>query len=194
MQVEYAGNLLKDTQKIVLENSKETILHFSKENPSYRFPSEIEEALTVSEQQSAQLYIFVSTSMPKEVIRAYYKEAAKYKGVLVFKGLPNGSFKELQLLILELQESNNTQQLNKGSSHEVGVIIDDELFKKLNVETVPTIALVRLEECFENSSCKTNYDSIKGNVRIKYALEVFAKDGDLREEASRFLEDRRGLQ
>lgn len=179
------SNLLGDARNIVIENSKETLLQFSRENPSYRFPFEVEEVLTAGEQRQSQLYVYVSTSMPKEVIRTYYKEAAKYNGVLVFKGLPNSSFKELQLLILELKES--THKLDSPTSDEAGVIIDDELFKKLNVGTVPTIALVKEEECFEHATCKTSYDLITGNIGIKYALEAFAKDGDLREEASLLL-------
>ena len=187
-------SLLEDARNIVIENSKETLLQFSKENPSYRFPFEVEEVLMANEQPNAQLYVFVSTSMPKEVIRRYYKDATKYNGVLVFKGLPNGGFKELQLLILELKESNSTQQGDNASSDQAGVIIDDESFKKFGITSVPAIALVKEEECFEQATCKTSYDLITGNIGIKYALEAFAKAGDLGKEASHLLDIKRGLQ
>lgn len=189
---DYYSNLHKDARKLVLEHSKETLFQFEKEHPSFRFPFEVEEVLNAAEQPKAQLYIFVSTSMPKEVIGRYYKEAAKYNGILVFKGLPNGSFKELQLLILELKNYNNVKEIDGGRGKEAGVIIDDECFKKFGITSVPSIALVREEECFEQSSCKTTYDLITGNVGIRYGLATFANSGDLREEASCLLDIKRG--
>ena len=131
---------------------------------------------------TAGLYIFVSHSMPKALLKSYFKEATKYKGVLVFKGLPNGSFKELFQLVKELTEDNMAAE----AEEQAGVQIDDEAFERFGVTVVPTIVLSRLVQTIEEFSPEAgdlptslNYDSIIGNVGIKYALEQFSNSGDL---------------
>ena len=143
----------------------------------------------------AGLYIFVSHSMPKALLKSYLKEATKYKGVLVFKGLPNGSFKELFQLVKELTEDdvayNDVSHNNEVFGvDQAGVQIDDEAFESFGVTVVPTIVLSRSKSTIEelspkegDPSRKASYDSIVGNVGIKYALEQFSSSGDLSKEA-----------
>jgi type-F conjugative transfer system pilin assembly protein TrbC len=129
-----------------------------------------------------QLLIFVSTSMPMSLLRNYYKEASIYGGTLVFNGLPNGSFKELTKLILDIQETNNTE-----GKQNAGSVIDDESFQKFGINNVPAFVLYKEEECFEATSCKITYDKVIGNIGIKAALESFADNGDMKEYATGFL-------
>ncbi len=138
----------------------------------------------------AGLYIFVSHSMPKALLKSYLKEATKYKGVLVFKGLPNGSFKELFQLVKELTEDDVTHNSEVFGVDQAGVQIDDEAFESFGVTVVPTIVLSRSKSTIEellptesDPSLKPSYDSIVGNVGIKYALEQFSSSGDLNREA-----------
>lgn len=124
-----------------------------------------------------RLRIFVSTSMSHELLKAYYQQARKYGGSLVFNGLPQGSFKELTKLVLSM-----------GTEDEVGAMeIDDESFKKFNVTNVPTIILSQEHNSALQEDCQVIYDSINGSIGIKPALEIFAKNGDLAEEAQRLL-------
>jgi type-F conjugative transfer system pilin assembly protein TrbC len=132
-----------------------------------------------------QLLIFVSTSMPMSLLRNYYKEASIYGGTIVFNGLPNGSFKELSQLVLDMQEPNNTK-----SNHTVGSIIDDESFQKFGIQNVPSFVLYKEEECFEETSCKITYDKVIGNIGIKAALEGFADNGEMHRDAAKLLEAR----
>ena len=126
-----------------------------------------------------RLLIFVSTSMSETLLKNYYKEASKLRGILVFKGLPLGSFKELVGLIT---------RLNDGQEKYVtGSVIDDEAFSKFGVISVPTVVLVEEQVCFEEVSCKIEYDKIAGNICIRAALEQFAKNGDMRIVASDML-------
>lgn len=115
------------------------------------------------------LRVFVSTSMSENSLRQHHKQAVKYGGVLVFKGLPNGSFKELAKIIMSITNGDQT-----------GVIqIDDEAFKKFGVQKVPVIILSKEENCLSEQSCKIICDRITGNIGLRLALEKIAEEGEL---------------
>jgi type-F conjugative transfer system pilin assembly protein TrbC len=125
-----------------------------------------------------QLLIFVSTSMPLSLLKNYYKEAAIYNGILVFKGLPNGSFKELSNLIGELVGPKPDE-----TNASAGAIIDDESFERFGVTHVPSFVLYKEEECFTETSCKITYDKIVGNIGIRAVLNEFIDTGEMKEAA-----------
>ena len=131
-----------------------------------------------------ELKIFVSSSMPKNLLKAYHNQAVKYGGTLVFKGLPGGSFKELSRLILAISGNDGVGSMQ----------IDDQAFDRFAVNSVPTILLVREEDYLESESgleeqsCVT-YDKITGSIGVKLALEKFAQSGDLADSARRLLEN-----
>ena len=129
-------------------------------------------AMTVETQP--KLLIFVSSSMPRTLLKSYYREAAKYGGVLVFKGLPNGSFKELGQLITEMHG-------DASDSLAAGSIIDDEAFERFGIKNVPSFVLYKEEECMQATSCKITYDRLVGNIGVRSALEKFKEEGDVGE-------------
>lgn len=128
--------------------------------------------------QFAGLYIFVSSSMPKPLLKAYLREASKYGGVLVFKGLPNGSFKELTKLVLELTS-------DQGDAHDLAASmqIDDAAYARFQVVSVPTIVLSQADGYHPNQPAILKFDKMVGHVGVKYALEEFAKSGELTKQA-----------
>ena len=141
---------------------------------------------TTPAKQESELYVFVSTSMPKPLLKAYAQEAKKYGGVLVFKGLPNGSFKELAVLVGEL----NTGSIDAASDTSLpGMQIDDEAFDRFEVSAVPTIILSTTSEYQPHQTTQVIYDKITGNVGIKYALEQFSSSGTLAKEATERLDE-----
>ena len=145
------------------------------------FESDREEA---RERQFAGLYIFVSTSMPKPLLKSYLQEANKYGGVLVLKGLPQGSFKELTKFIIDLTGNNgNLQEIAAN------IQIDDEAYEKFKIVCVPTIVLSFDPEYHPNQSAIFKFDKMIGNVGVKYSLEEFSKSGELAMQASRYLND-----
>ena len=145
------------------------------------FESDREEA---RERQFAGLYIFVSTSMPKPLLKSYLQEANKYGGVLVLKGLPQGSFKELTKFIIDLTGNNgNLQEIAAN------IQIDDEAYEKFKIVSVPTIVLSFDPEYHPNQSAIFKFDKMIGNVGVKYSLEEFSKSGELAMQASRYLND-----
>ncbi|WP_375319161.1 type-F conjugative transfer system pilin assembly protein TrbC [Candidatus Tisiphia endosymbiont of Oplodontha viridula] len=130
----------------------------------------------------AVLKIFVSSGMPSNLLKSYHQQAVKYGGTLVFKGLPNGSFKELTKLVMSISENGEVGSMQ----------IDDEAFDQYGINVVPAILLVKQEGylggCF-GKSCKVTYDKITGSISVKKALEKFANNGDLSQEAERLLEN-----
>jgi type-F conjugative transfer system pilin assembly protein TrbC len=145
------------------------------------FESDREEA---RERQFAGLYIFVSTSMPKPLLKSYLQEANKYGGVLVLKGLPQGSFKELTKFIIDLTGNNSNLQEIAAN-----IQIDDEAYEKFKIVSVPTIVLSFDPEYHPNQSATFKFDKMIGNVGVKYSLEEFSKSGELTMQASRYLND-----
>lgn len=90
--------------------------------------------------------IFVSFTMPAVALKSLYLEANKHGGVLLLRGLKNGSFKETAAYIKSL---------------EIGVQIDPIAFKKYCIDRVPTIVLAQ----------DTKFYAISGNVSFAYARE-----------------------
>jgi type-F conjugative transfer system pilin assembly protein TrbC len=98
--------------------------------------------------QEANLYIFVSFSIPKETLKALAHEAEKQKGILVIRGLIDNSFVKTAKVLQEIG---------------VGVILDPTLFKEYDVKVVPTFM----------QKHKNVYQRIAGNISLAYALEKF---------------------
>lgn len=139
------------------------------------------------------LKIFVSSSMPKNLLKTYYAKAVKYGGTLVFKGLPGGSFRELTKLVLLIADNGETGSMQ----------IDDEAFDRFVVNSVPSILLIKekdyLSRCAGEQTCEVSdgidtndkviYDKITGSIGVRAALEKFVANGDLSQEAKELLKN-----
>ena len=136
------------------------------------------------ERQFAGLYIFVSTSMPKPLLKSYLQEANKYGGVLVLKGLPQGSFKELTKFVIDLTGNNGNLQ-----DIAANIQIDDEAYERFKVVSVPTIVLSKEDDYHPNQTAIFQFDKMVGNVGVKYSLEEFSKSGELKVQALGYLND-----
>ena len=136
------------------------------------------------ERQFAGLYIFVSTSMPKPLLKSYLQEANKYGGVLVLKGLPQGSFKELTKFVIDLTGNNGNLQ-----DIAANIQIDDEAYEKFKIVSVPTIVLSKEDDYHPNQTAIFQFDKMVGNVGVKYSLEEFSKSGELKVQALGYLND-----
>ncbi|MFU7500769.1 MAG: type-F conjugative transfer system pilin assembly protein TrbC [Candidatus Tisiphia sp.] len=128
--------------------------------------------------QFTGLYVFVSSSMPKPLLQSYLREASKYGGVLVFKGLPGGSFKELTKLVLELTSEQDKRQELASSMQ-----IDDEAYERFEIVSVPTIVLSQTDDYDPTKVSVLKFDKMVGNVGVKYALTEFARLGELTKQA-----------
>ena len=124
------------------------------------------------------LQIFVSSSMPKSLLRDYAKEASIYGGVLVFRGLPKGSMIKLTELVRDISDED----------YPAAMQIDDESFTMYGVDSVPAIILSQNAGFGQIDKQIQEHDKIYGNVPIRYALESFAKSGKLTDRAAQILE------
>ncbi len=102
-------------------------------------------------EHSDQTLIFVSLSMPEASLKSLYFEAEQIGAVLVLRGLKDHSFK---------QTAEALQSLG------IGVQIDPTLFKQYAIESVPTFV----------KSDGAEYQSIRGNISLAYALARFKED------------------
>lgn len=125
----------------------------------------------------SMLYIFVSFSLSEKALLNLAQEAKVYGATLVLRGFIEGSYsrtvKALQNIIIKTGQ---------------GIIIDPELFNLFSISAVPTYVLSQPFQL--NASMRTQtpiHDRIQGHVSIQYALETFAKEGDLQEEANSLL-------
>ena len=167
---EWANNLNQNAMDMAWQNLK----------------SQLEESKIYGDDYSEQamkkkpggLMIFVSSSMNISLLQTYAKEAEKYNGVLVFKGLPGGSFKALTKLVTTIQ----------GENDDCPMQIDDEAFELYGITRVPAIILSKEDNCAPWQTCKVSYDKIIGNVGIKFALEKFKEDGELSNLAGELLQ------
>lgn len=135
-----------------------------------------------NKRQFSGLYIFISRSMPKPLLKNYLREANKYGGVLVLKGLPQGSFKELAKFVTDLTGKGGDLQ-----DIAANIQIDDEAYERFKVVSVPTIVLSLTSEYHPNQTAIFKFDKMVGNVGVKYSLEEFSRAGELKEEARRLL-------
>ena len=135
-------------------------------------------------------YIFVSTSMPDSLIRAYSIEAQNFGFSLVFIGTENES--DLMQGVREFADRFHTSQSN------MALEIDPRLFDVFEVDIVPTIVLTDIKPysiCSEfltsvhrydgaeidHTVCKPaspdQYCKISGAVHVGWALDYMIRNG-----------------
>jgi type-F conjugative transfer system pilin assembly protein TrbC len=122
-------------------------------------------------------YIFVSLSLGEKALFNLAIDAKRYGATLVLRGFKAGSYvKTVHALQKIIQETGQ------------GLIIDPELFTLFAIQTVPTFVLSKPFHLNASERIQTSlHDRIQGHVSPKYALETFAKEGDLKDEAKSLL-------
>ncbi len=133
------------------------------------------------------LYIFVSFSLGEKALMSLAHEAKQYGAILVLRG-----FKACPCVGGELEHNNYAKTIQALQKIILktgqGVSIDPELFTFFSVFSVPTYILAKPFQL--NSSELTPpplHDRLQGHVSVRYALETFAKEGDLQSEAKAHL-------
>lgn len=121
---------------------------------------EINKKATSPSSSKEGMYIFVSFSMPKELLWTLNEEAKSLGARLVIRGLKDNSFKETFKAV----------QLDK--KRVLRLDINPKLFEKYSITQVPTFVIT------EGSDSK--YDKITGNLSTKYVLEEFSQNGELK--------------
>lgn len=140
-----------------------------KRNPLNRSDSQFIDNL-LSQQKAANqekptegaLY-FVSFSIPEEGL----KETRQYGIPATLRGLINNDMKTTTDAVMQLVKDGVTD----------GVQIDPTLYAQYNIRSVPALVV----------RCQTGFDVVRGNIRLKQALEKVAETGDCAQTARTML-------
>lgn len=170
------------------------------ESPSDLVPENIPRLESPSDLSSegmlrpGNFYIFVSLSLGEKALLNLAIDAKRYGATLVLRGFKAGSHvKTVQALQKIIEKTGQ------------GVIIDPELFTLFAIQAIPTFVLSKPFHLNASEHIQTMspdrvegrlsgvrpggplHDRIQGHVSPQYALETFAKEGDLKDEAKSLL-------
>ena len=124
----------------------------------------------VRKQQAAQkdkpqqgAVYFVSFSIPEEGLKRMLGETRRYGIPATLRGMVNNDLKATAEVVLSLVKDGATD----------GVQIDPTLFSQYGIRSVPALVVF----------CSQGHDIIRGNLRVRQALEKVAATGDCRQVA-----------
>ena len=124
----------------------------------------------VRKQQAAQkdkpqqgAVYFVSFSIPEEGLKRMLGETRHYGIPATLRGMVNNDLKATAEAVLALVKDGATD----------GVQIDPTLFSQYGIRSVPALVVF----------CSQGHDIIRGNLRVRQALEKVASAGDCRQVA-----------
>lgn len=125
----------------------------------------------------ASLYIFVSFSLGEKALLKLAQDAKQFGATLVLRGFKDGSYATTVQALTKII-------LKTGQ----GVIVDPELYALFNITAVPTFILAKPFTLNPTERTQTPiHDKLQGHVSTHYALELFSKQGDLKDEAQSLL-------
>ena len=130
----------------------------------------------------ANLYVFVTTKMTDQNLKSLIKEAKKYNGTVLLRGLKDESMTKT----IEYFQGLLKEDLE-------GIAIDPTLFREYGIERAPTFVLEATggKPTGGKPTCGREegklFDKVEGNVSLRYALEKMADQGDLKESAAKLL-------
>lgn len=148
------------------------------------------------------VFLFVSLSMPDNVLSQYLVQAKQYHIPVIIRGLYTekndlstdkniGSFKDTANRVLFLLKNENKIGLNKSAIKNDsdlkksmgGVLINPLLFRNFNIRVVPALVVTNDISCVDDNhkkygdeKCKINsFDVVYGNIPIQKQLEIVSE-------------------
>lgn len=115
------------------------------------------------------ILVFVSFSMPNELLAQYSKQAKEAGAVMVLRGLVDNSIAKTQARALKVNAEIAPWEINPGS------------FRKFKIDKVPAIVLVDDDKAIaDESGCAqpVSYLRIDGDISIRQALNTMKWRGD----------------
>ncbi|RUQ96656.1 type-F conjugative transfer system pilin assembly protein TrbC [Legionella septentrionalis] len=119
--------------------------------------------------------LFVSFSMPEDLLFALADEAAQFKIPVVINGLVNDDFKKTIEAFAHYHAKAKKKHLNFK-----GVSIDPIWFEQFHISAVPALVVTeRPENCEPQALCANQtFDVVYGNASLKKSLELIVKKGE----------------
>ncbi|MFC0589432.1 type-F conjugative transfer system pilin assembly protein TrbC [Novosphingobium aquiterrae] len=122
--------------------------------------------------EAPRFIAFASLSMPADSLRQMMDDVTRAGGVVVFRGLTQGSAKVM---------TDALGKVLKPGERMDGVGIDPRLFRAFGVSEVPAyvVAASDFDLCsgFDCTSEVPPFDRMTGNVTARFALETFSEGG-----------------
>ncbi|NWK99088.1 type-F conjugative transfer system pilin assembly protein TrbC [Sphingobium lactosutens] len=121
--------------------------------------------------EAPQFIAFASLSMPPASLKQMVHDTAKAGGIVVFRGFPDNSMKRFAAALAKAVDESDFANIG----------VDPRLFRAFDVRAVPTYVAVSsdFDPCsgFHCTTPLPPYDSMTGNVTVRYALGSFV-DGN----------------
>lgn len=129
--------------------------------------------------------LFVSFSMPKNLLFSLADEASHYGIPLIIKGLKEDDFKKTVDTFYRLNRKASKENFNFE-----GISIDPFWFQELHIEKVPALVVIqRSSNCLPHTSCASQkFDVVYGNSKIADSLRLIAQKGELGGVAQKILD------
>lgn len=173
------GDILKEEQiKIQGVNFNNSSFHFPEFIKKGQMNQYLSEAISAGEKINnskiqeieGSILVFVSFSMPQGELKQLISEANQLKASVVLRGVD----KDFISTIKKIKEIVGDQN---------GVLIDPFLFKRFDVQTVPTfiLPLESLEKCTLDSCRSIKYVKAQGSVSLRYFLELIERTSEGKE-------------
>lgn len=122
--------------------------------------------------EAPRFIAFASLSMPPQALREMMEDVTRAGGVVVFRGLTQGSAKVMTEAL--------TKVLKPGERQD-GVGIDPRLFRAFGITEVPAYIVTASDfDLCSGFDCTSNvppFDRMSGNVTAEYALRTIAQGG-----------------
>ncbi|HGN8993517.1 TPA: type-F conjugative transfer system pilin assembly protein TrbC [Klebsiella michiganensis] len=144
-----------------------------KRNPLNRSDSQFIDDLLSKQKASNQekpaegAIYFVSFSIPEEGLKRMLHETRQFGIPATLRGLVNNDMKTTTDAVMQLVKDGVTD----------GMQIDPTLYAQYNIRSVPALVV----------RCQAGYDVVRGNIRVKQALEKVAETGDCAQTARQML-------
>ncbi|HCE8859354.1 TPA: type-F conjugative transfer system pilin assembly protein TrbC [Klebsiella michiganensis] len=144
-----------------------------KRNPLNRSDSQFIDDLLSKQKASNQekpaegAIYFVSFSIPEEGLKRMLHETRQFGIPATLRGLVNNDMKTTADAVMQLVKDGVKD----------GMQIDPTLYAQYNIRSVPALVV----------RCQAGYDVVRGNIRVKQALEKVAETGDCAQTARQML-------
>jgi type-F conjugative transfer system pilin assembly protein TrbC len=138
-----------------------------------------------------RIYIFISSSMPRETLRNYVRDVARLKDPnirLVMRGLVGGvtHIKPTMRFVsgITLKDTACDPEKSRCQRYATGVNVDPLLFRRYGIDQVPAIVYGRnlnvldpgMSEGMDRNLTSGESYTIQGDVALSYALERFQSE------------------
>lgn len=142
-------------------------------DPTFDFDRMVVDAGDLAKQgmgEAPRFIAFASLSMPATALRQMMDDVTRAGGVVVFRGLTQGSAKVM---------TDALSRVLKPGEQMDGVGIDPRLFRAFGIEAVPTYVVTSSDfdlcDGFDCTTAVPPFDRMSGNVTTAHALTTFAQ-------------------